>query len=59
MPLPITLAHKLAYEAAERTQEEGAAYLGPMGTQVTVEYRNGKPCASDYVVIAASHTARL
>ncbi len=57
MPLPISLAHKLAYRLAEIRKTTGEVnYLRPDGkTQVTVIYEDGKPVAVDTIVISTQH----
>lgn len=56
MPLPIQLAHQLTRRLSEARKSGELPYLRPDGkSQVTVEYRDGRPFRVDAVVISSQH----
>ena len=60
MPLPISLAHKMAKKLTEVRKNGTLAYLRPDGkTQVTVEYEDDKPVRVDTVVVSSQHDAAV
>lgn len=57
MPLPISLAHKLAQQLASVRKEGLLKYLRPDGkTQVSVAYCNGKPSHIQTIVVSTQHS---
>ena len=60
MPLPITLAQKLAMRLTQVRKEGKVDYLRPDGkTQVTVRYEDGKPVEVTTIVISTQHAAEI
>ena len=60
MPLPISLAHRLARRLAEVRHNGSLGYLLPDGkTQVSVVYENDVPVAIDTILISTQHTAEI
>ena len=60
MPLPISLAHKLAKQLSRVRRDGTLDYLRPDGkTQVTVEYEDGRPVRVDTIVVSAQHSPEV
>ncbi len=56
MPLPISLAHRVAHRLAEVRKAEVVPYLRPDGkVQVTVRYENGSPVEIEKLLISTQH----
>ena len=57
MPMTIMLAHKLTRRLSEVRKKEILPYLRPDGkSQVTIEYRNGKPYRLHTIVVSSQHS---
>jgi S-adenosylmethionine synthetase len=57
MPMPIQLAHRLTQRLSEVRKSRKSSFLRPDGkSQVTVEYREGRPVRVDCVVISTQHS---
>jgi len=60
MPLPISIAHRLAEKIDKTRENKVLNYLRPDGkTQVTIEYKNNKPHKISQVVIAVPHDEKV
>ena len=60
MPMPIQLAHRLTRRLSEVRKEGSLPYLRPDGkSQVTIEYRDGRPFRVEAVVISSQHDSNI
>jgi len=60
MPLPISLAHRLAIQLAKVRHEKVLNYLLPDGkTQVSIDYKDGIPVSINTILISTQHTAEI
>jgi S-adenosylmethionine synthetase len=60
MPLPISLAHRMARRLAAVRKTQELSYLRPDGkTQVTVAYEDGKPVSIDTILISTQHAPSI
>jgi S-adenosylmethionine synthetase len=60
MPMPIQLAHRLTQRLSEVRKSKKLPFLRPDGkSQVTVEYRDGKPARVECVVVSTQHSDEI
>jgi S-adenosylmethionine synthetase len=60
MPLPISLAHRVARRLAAVRKTQQLPYLRPDGkTQVTVAYEDGRPVSIDTILVSTQHAATI
>ena len=60
MPLPITLAHRLAERIDQVREQKILSYLRPDGkTEVTIRYENGRPKGVERLVLAVPHDKKI
>ncbi len=60
MPMPITLSHKLMQRTSHLRKQGALTYLRPDAkSQVTVEYKDGKPHRVDTIVISTQHAPEI
>jgi S-adenosylmethionine synthetase len=60
MPMPIQFAHRLTQRLAEIRKSKKVNFLRPDGkSQVTIEYRNGRPARIEAVVISTQHDEKV
>jgi S-adenosylmethionine synthetase len=60
MPMPIQLAHRLTQRLSEIRRSNKVDFLRPDGkSQVTVEYRDGRPVRVDCVVVSTQHSEKV
>jgi S-adenosylmethionine synthetase len=60
MPMPIQLAHRLTQRLSEVRKSNKVDFLRPDGkSQVTIEYRDGRPARVDCVVISTQHSEKV
>jgi S-adenosylmethionine synthetase len=60
MPMPIQLAHRLTQRLSEVRRSNKVDFLRPDGkSQVTIEYRDGRPVRVDCVVISTQHSEKV